>query len=107
MQVSLHVAETVKESAPKLEWNRSPAAAVCIGVAVPGRALPVGAGPLPWHLVTEPHRQQPPSKHRLADLTLIVRPPGKPKLVKVFTDAERVDAEAYALEHGGTVETLG
>lgn len=56
--------------------------------------------------MTEPHRQQKPSKHKLADVTLIVRPPGKPTLVKTFTDAERVAAEAYALEHGGAVDPL-
>ena len=60
---------------------------------------------LQWLPVTEPPRQQPPSKDKLADLTLIVRPHWK--LVKTFTDAQRADAEAYAIEHGGTVEPLG
>ncbi|GAA2427611.1 hypothetical protein A7G45_29890 [Mycolicibacterium llatzerense] len=60
---------------------------------------------LRWLLVTEPHRQQPPSKDKLADLTLIVRPHWSK--VRTFTDAQRADAEAYAIEHGGTVEPLG
>ncbi|MFC6124841.1 hypothetical protein [Mycolicibacterium llatzerense] len=55
--------------------------------------------------MTEPHRQQPPSKDKLADLTLIVRPHWSK--VRTFTDAQRADAEAYAIEHGGTVEPLG
>lgn len=55
--------------------------------------------------MTEPHRQQKPSKNKLADLTLIVRPPGKP--IKTFTDGELAAAQAYAAEHGGTVEPLG
>lgn len=54
--------------------------------------------------MTEPHRQQKPSKHKLADLTLIVRPHWSK--VRTFTDAELADAQAYAAEHGSTVEQL-
>ncbi len=56
--------------------------------------------------MTNPHRQQPPSKHKIADLTTIVRVPGQPQLVKTFTDAEAGLAEAYAAEHGGHVAPL-
>lgn len=56
--------------------------------------------------MTEPHRQQRPSTRKLDELTLIVRPPGKPTFVKTFADDERAEAEAYAAEHGGTVDTM-
>lgn len=42
----------------------------------------------------------------LADLTLIVRPPGRPQQIRTFTDAERIAAEAYARETGASVEVL-
>jgi hypothetical protein len=42
----------------------------------------------------------------LADLTLLVRPPGKSGGIRAFTDAERVDAELYAAEAGTVVEPL-
>ena len=46
------------------------------------------------------------SEVRMEDCTLIVRPPGNPFAIKVFTDATRADAELYAAEHGAAVETL-
>ncbi|KAB7761168.1 hypothetical protein [Mycolicibacterium mucogenicum] len=55
--------------------------------------------------MTEPPRQQRPRTRTLAELTLIVRPHWSK--VRTFTDEERADAEAYAVEHGGTVELLG
>lgn len=42
----------------------------------------------------------------LADLTLIVRPPGRPAQTRAFTDAERAAADAYAQETGASVEHL-
>lgn len=42
----------------------------------------------------------------LADLTLIVRPPGQPGDIRTFTNAERADAELYAAECGAVVEEL-
>jgi hypothetical protein len=42
----------------------------------------------------------------LADLTLIVRPSGRPGEIRTFTDAERADAELYATETGVAVELL-
>lgn len=59
--------------------------------------------------VSEPFvvRQQPRSSGgELADFTLIVRPPGRPGEIRVFTDNQRVEAETYAAETGGVVETL-
>jgi hypothetical protein len=47
-------------------------------------------------------RDQPP----LSDFTLIVRPPGGPQDIRVFTEADRADAELYASESGATVELL-
>lgn len=54
--------------------------------------------------MTEPHRQQKPSKHKLENLALIVRPHWSK--VRTFTEAQRAEAEAYAAEHGATVETM-
>lgn len=42
----------------------------------------------------------------VTDLTLIVKPPGKPTLIRVFTDAEEAEAQAYAANHETTVERL-
>lgn len=52
-------------------------------------------------------RRRPKSSAKLADLTLIVRVPGRPADVRTFTDAEAVEAQRYAEQHGTTVETLG
>lgn len=43
----------------------------------------------------------------LADLTLIVRPPGRPAQVRTFTDAEHAEAQTYARETDASVEVLG
>ncbi|WP_135452604.1 hypothetical protein [Mycobacterium sp. DL99] len=51
-------------------------------------------------------RQKPRSNADLADLTLIVRPPGNPFEIRTFTDDQRAEAELYAAEHGGQVESL-
>lgn len=40
------------------------------------------------------------------DYTLIVRPPGKPAEIRVFTDARRDEAEAYAVLKSAVVESL-
>lgn len=56
--------------------------------------------------VSEPlvQRQKSRGNAELADLTLIVQPHWS--LVRTFTEAQRSEAEAYAAEHGGVVETL-
>ncbi|OCB09333.1 hypothetical protein A5717_25895 [Mycolicibacterium porcinum] len=51
-------------------------------------------------------RQKPRGNADLADLTLIVRPPGNPWDIRTFTDDQRAEAEAYAAEHGAQVESL-
>lgn len=59
--------------------------------------------------VSEPFvvRQQPRSSGgELADFTLIVRPPGRPAEIRVFTDGQRVEAEQYAVDNGAVVESL-
>lgn len=42
----------------------------------------------------------------LADLTLIVRPPGRPAQVRAFTDVEHAEAQAYARDTDASVEVL-
>jgi hypothetical protein len=42
----------------------------------------------------------------LRDLTLIVRPPGRPALIRVFTEQQRREAEQYAKDFDGIVEDL-
>ncbi|MFE0750707.1 hypothetical protein [Gordonia sp. NPDC058843] len=42
----------------------------------------------------------------MAELTLIVRPPGRPADVRVYTDDEATEAQAYAAEVGGHVDQL-
>ena len=37
---------------------------------------------------------------------MMVRVPGQPAAVRVFTDAERADADTYAADTGGTVVPL-
>lgn len=58
--------------------------------------------------VSELVSRQPPKRAgaKLADLTLIVRPPGRPDAIRTFTDAEREQAETYAAAAGATVEPL-
>ncbi|ADK68891.1 MULTISPECIES: hypothetical protein [Gordonia] len=46
------------------------------------------------------------ARAELADLTLIVRPPGRPAQIRAFTDAEQTEARAYATEAGTVVTTL-
>ena len=65
-------------------------------------------GAMVW-AVSEPlvQRQKPRGGAvELADLTLIVRPPGNPFEIRTFTDAQSAEAEAYATEHGAEVESL-
>jgi hypothetical protein len=53
------------------------------------------------------NRQRPKrSDATIEDLTLIVRPPGRPMDIQTFTDLERADAEAYASATGAVVEPL-
>ena len=56
-----------------------------------------------------PTNRVAPKRGRVAigELTLIVRPPGKPAGVRVYTDDEATEAQAYADEVGGPVERLG
>lgn len=42
----------------------------------------------------------------LAELTLIVRPAGRPCDIQAFTELERADADAYAAQHGCDIDTL-
>jgi hypothetical protein len=55
------------------------------------------------------HVRQTPRKRSTAeikDFTLLVRVPGQPAAVRVFTDAEHADADTYAADTSGTVVPL-
>lgn len=52
-------------------------------------------------------RRRPRASAKLADLTMIVRVPGRPADVRTFTDAEADEAQRYAESNGATVEPLG
>ncbi|PVY23635.1 hypothetical protein [Williamsia muralis] len=53
-----------------------------------------------------PRQASKRARANIADLTLIVRVPGRPADVRVFTDTETDDAHQYASSVGGTVEPL-
>lgn len=56
------------------------------------------------------HVRQSPRKRneglRVADITMMVRVPGRPAAVRVYTDEEDDQAARYAAESGGTVVLL-
>lgn len=52
------------------------------------------------------YRQSSGSTRTVDEFTLIVKPPGKPTLIRVFTDDEEAQAQKYAADHGATVERL-
>ncbi|MCZ0730679.1 hypothetical protein [Mycolicibacterium iranicum] len=59
--------------------------------------------------MSETHFTRQPRKHTdatIADFTILVRVPRNPSAIKVFTEAERPEAAAYAAETGGTIEPL-
>lgn len=47
------------------------------------------------------------AKATLAELTVIVRPPGEPTQIRTFTTDELDEARAYAAATGAAVEDLG
>ncbi|OPX08375.1 hypothetical protein [Mycobacterium sp. AT1] len=57
-----------------------------------------------------PHVRQSPRTRSgdvsVADLTMLVRVPGQPAAVRVYTEAESVEAARYAAETGGEVVRL-
>lgn len=58
--------------------------------------------------MSDPMNRQRPKRAdpAIKDLTLIVRPPGRPMDIQTFPDLERADAEAYAAANGAVVEPL-
>jgi hypothetical protein len=60
-----------------------------------------GAG---LHVRQAPRRG--PGELGVADLTMLVRVPGQPTAVRVYSDDERVEAARYAAEVGGVVVPL-
>ena len=54
--------------------------------------------------VRQTPRKRAPAE--IKDFTMMVRVPGDPAAVRVFTNAERADADTYAADTGGTVVPL-
>lgn len=53
--------------------------------------------------------RRPPTRRRdakVSDFTLLVRVPGDPSAIKVFTPEEAGDAAEYATATGGVIEDL-
>jgi hypothetical protein len=42
----------------------------------------------------------------IADLTLLVRVPGRPDLIQAFTAAEQAESDSYAATTGGIIDRL-
>ena len=57
---------------------------------------------------TVPSSRQAPKRPpaAIADLTLLVRVPGRPDLIQAFTAAGQVEADAYPAVTGGVIEHL-
>lgn len=54
-----------------------------------------------------PSRQGPKRPEAaISELTLLVRVPGRPDLIRAFTSAEHDEAVDYAARSGGTIENL-
>ena len=55
-----------------------------------------------------PSSHHPPRRRPAAieDLTLLVRVPDRPELIRTFTAAEEAEADAYAAANGDTIEQL-
>lgn len=58
----------------------------------------------PYHVVQKPRKRS--DAVEIADFTMLVRVPGRPEAVSVFTDAEVEEANRYAAETGGSVVPL-
>lgn len=58
----------------------------------------------PHHVVQKPRKRT--DAVEIADFTMLVRVPGRPEALCVFTDAEIGEANRYAAETGGAVLTL-
>jgi hypothetical protein len=54
--------------------------------------------------VRQTPRKRPSAE--IKDFTMMVRVPGQPAAVRVFTATERADADTYAADTGGTVVPL-
>nr|AQS22468.1 hypothetical protein pCBMA213_2_00104 [Mycolicibacterium sp. CBMA 213] len=53
--------------------------------------------------------RRPPARRRdnkISDFTMLVRVPGDPSAIRVFTAAAAAEAAQYAADTGGTVEDL-
>ena len=60
--------------------------------------------PSPHHVVQRPRKRT--DQVQVSDFTMLVRVPGRPDAIRVFTDAEAEEANRYAAETGGTVVPL-
>ncbi|TXI63399.1 hypothetical protein [Mycolicibacterium mageritense] len=57
-----------------------------------------------YHVVQKPRMRA--DDVTIADFTMMVRVPGRPAALRVFTDAEIDEANGYAAENGGVVVSL-
>lgn len=60
--------------------------------------------PATEHGVQRQSPTRPPAD--ITDLTLLVKVPGRPHLIRAFTDAEADEAHTYAADTDGTIEPL-
>lgn len=60
--------------------------------------------PSPHHVVQKPRKRT--DQVTTSDFTLLVRVPGRPDAMRVFTDEEADDAVAYAAATGGSIAEL-
>lgn len=58
----------------------------------------------PHHVVQKPRKRT--EALTVADITMLVRVPGRPQEIRAFTDAEESEARQYAANTGGTVVPL-
>lgn len=67
-------------------------------------AVTEAGDPSPHHVVQRPRKRT--DQVQVSDFTMLVRAPGRPDAIRVFTDAEAQEADRYAVEIGGTVVPL-
>lgn len=54
-----------------------------------------------------PSRQAPKRRPAtVADLTMLVRVPGRPDMIRAFTATEHDEAAQYAAQHNGSIDDL-
>lgn len=74
------------------------------GVGGGGENSAVTEDSSPYHVVQKPRKRS--EAVEIADFTMMVRVPGQPEALSVFTAAEVEEANRYAAEAGGSVVVL-